>query len=421
MTADGVVKLMDFGLSALAGRGLGKRIRGTPTYTAPEIISLATVDARADLYSLGVTLYELLTGMVPFRKSDLHSLFQAHVTEPPTPPRSIQPKIPEYLETIILRVLAKNPADRYDSAKGVMDSLAKARGDEIELQPASSTEGYFRLPPLRGRDDELHEVRTAIEKLAKKKGAAGGHILFEGAAGIGCTRLLREIRFEAQLKGCATALGSGADPELFYHLGRELATLPITEAPPAQSSDDKPESDTVGSILPDTIAQIVTLAGETPVVICIDDTQEASSATRVALEQLARMLTTADAPPLLLITAWHDTEGEDPLTVDKTTRLRLRPLGLEEVGEIATGTFGRIPAPEPFVSRLAEATGGIPHAVVEMMRMLVASGEIAVIEGHWRFRGGEEPFPIRNHRTHTDFKLISDAFELSFCPEDKMP
>ncbi|TET38308.1 MAG: GAF domain-containing protein [Planctomycetota bacterium] len=394
VTGDGIVKLMDFGLSALAGRALGKRIRGTPTYTAPEIISLAPVDSRADLYSLGVTLYELTTGTPPFRKNDLHQLFQAHVTEPPAPPRSIQPEIPEYLEAIILRLLAKNPVDRYDSANAVMETLAKARGVEIELQPAGSTERYFRLPPLCGRDRELNEVRRAIDRLGEKTGQTGGHILIEGPAGIGCTRLLQEIRFEAQLKECATALGSGADPELFDNLGRELAPLSTAEAPPAQSPDDEPESDAAGPILPETIARIVSLANETPVVICIDDTQATSPAARAALEQLARMLTTADAPPLLLITAWLDTEGEDPVAVEKTTRLRPNPLGPEEVGEIATRMFGRVPAPELFVSRLAEATGGIPHAVVEMLRMLVASDEIAVIEGKWRFRGGAEPFPI---------------------------
>ncbi|TET35311.1 MAG: GAF domain-containing protein [Planctomycetota bacterium] len=391
VTRDGVVKLTDFGLSALAGRGLGKRVRGTPAYTAPEIITGADIDYRADLYSLGAALYEIATGTPPFRRRDLHDLFRAHLTEPPKPLRSIRPEVPEYLDSIVLRLLAKNPADRYDSANAVIEAISKARGVEIELQPESSAEGYLRMPPLRGRDSEMEAVRSALDKLADGR---GGHVLIEGPKGIGCTRFLREIHFEAQLRGYATAFGKADEGNLFEKLATELTAHHKVEPPPATEGDNELQTADVSVTLPDTAASIVAAAEHVPVVMGVDDIHAAQPSTRAALESLGRILTTSDAPALLLVTAWHDTEGKEAIVTPSTIRLRLRSLSQEEVGEVATLMFGRVPAPELFVSRLAEATGGNPHAVVEMVRMLVASGEIAVIEGKWRFRGGIEPFAM---------------------------
>ncbi|TET31471.1 MAG: GAF domain-containing protein [Planctomycetota bacterium] len=391
VTRGGVVKLTDFGLSALAGRGLGKRVRGTPAYTAPEIITGADIDHRADLYSLGVTLYEIITGVLPFRERDLHEIFKAHVTEPPKQLRAIRPDMPEYLEPIILRLLAKNPADRFDSANAVIEALAKARGSEIEIQPESSAEGYMRMPPFCGRDTEMETVRSTLDRLTEGR---GGHILIEGPSGTGCTRFLREIHFEAQLRGCVTASGHAGADDLFEKLAAELATHPTIEPSPVPESDDELKTTEARSALPDTVAHIVAAAENEPVVVTIDDTHTALPPTRAVLERLGQMLTTSDAPAMLLITARHDTEREDAIAVPQTIRLRLRALTLEEVGEVTTRMFGRIPAPELFVSRLAKATGGTPRAVVETLRMLVSSGEIAVVEGKWQFRGGLEPLTI---------------------------
>jgi len=388
---DGLVKLMDFGLSALSERGLGRRVRGTPAYTAPEIITVADVDARADLYSLGVTLYEIVAGTLPFPKRDLHGIFHAHVTEPPTPLRSLGPDIPEYLESVIMRLLAKNPADRFDSANAVIEALAKGRGIEIELQPESSAEGYLRIPPLCGRDDEMQAVRSALDRLADRR---GGNVLIEGLSGHGCSRLLREIHFEAQVRGFATAFGNAGDDDVFEKLGGELALHPKVEPPPSSQKDAGLQPVESGTSLPDAVAGIVAVAEETPVVMGIDDVHTAPPLIRAALKRLTQMLAASDPPSLLLVTTWHDTEGEKASANPETTRFRLRPLSFGEVGEVATRMFGRIPAPDLFVTRLLEATGGIPHALVETLRMLVASGEIAVIEGKWLFRGGAKPFDI---------------------------
>jgi DNA-binding NtrC family response regulator/tetratricopeptide (TPR) repeat protein len=397
VTGDGVVKLADFGLSALAGRGLGRHIRGTPAYTSPEIIAGADADSRADLYSLGITLYEIVTGTVPFRCTELSDLFARHKTEAPKPPRAIRPEIPEYIERIILRLLAKNPADRYANANAVIEQLSKGLGTEIELQPESSVEGYIRTPPLIGRDKEMQVLRNALSGLSE---GCAAYINIEGPGGIGRSRLIREMHFAAQILGHASVIGSGQDHNLFENLAKGFAPFARAQSQEEQSDKTRPEAETFesGALekegLPEALAGIIGLSEQIPLIICIDDLQDADGPARKAIARLSKLLETASAPPILLITARRDTEKTDGKKSAGVTQLRLSPLNESEIGAVASQMFGRAEAPEIFVSRLADATGGIPRALVETIRMLVASGSISVIEGRWHFRGGAEPFQV---------------------------
>ncbi len=385
------VKLTDFGLSAFAGRGLGKRIRGTPAYTAPEVISGVDVSHRADLYSLGVTMYEIITGKLPFRGKDMQELFSSIITLTPTPVRQIRPDIPEYLDRIILKLIAKNPADRYENANAVIKALAEARGIEIDLQPETTTEAYLKLPPLCGREKEMKTVRSSLNELGKGR---AGRIVIEGSKGMGCSRLLREIHFEAQLCGYKTALSSASAPDLFEQLCRQIDTKQSIRQLQEYQDNSEPELDIEALLPSDYLANIVKVAEKKPVVLNIDDMQQASASEIDLIERLSLLLNGSDTPSLLLVTARGNTDHIKPDEVPGDVHLRLKSLTKKEIGKVITGMFSSIPAPELFVSRLAEATGGVPLAVAEMVRMLVTSGEISVIEGKWRFRGGVEPFEI---------------------------
>ncbi len=126
----GFLKVMDFGIARLAtpapGTGLtqeGTSI-GTPDYMSPEQLSGMELDARSDLYAAGVVLFECVTGRVPFEAETTWALVAKHLEEEPPDPRTVNSEVPEGLARIILRAMAKRPADRYQSAAQMHDALA---------------------------------------------------------------------------------------------------------------------------------------------------------------------------------------------------------------------------------------------------------------------------------------------------------
>jgi len=121
--------LTDFGLAQLAEGGVRTQTgmtMGTPTYMSPEQCLGQKADRRSDVYSLGIVLYELTTGRVPFAVKSLTEAMRYHTQEPPPPPRSIHPALPIEVESIILRTLAKRKEDRYPTARAIADALRDA-------------------------------------------------------------------------------------------------------------------------------------------------------------------------------------------------------------------------------------------------------------------------------------------------------
>jgi len=123
-TRDRVVKIMDFGLAKMVAevRRAATVIGGTPYYMAPEQATGENVDTRADLYAFGVTLFEMLTGTVPFREGDVT---WHHRNTPPPDPRSLAPDLPDALAELVLQLMEKDPAARPESAAEVGARLAE--------------------------------------------------------------------------------------------------------------------------------------------------------------------------------------------------------------------------------------------------------------------------------------------------------
>lgn len=146
MSDDGRVVLGDFGLALDMQEGSSGEIFGTPHYISPEQARRSKdVVPQSDIYSLGVILYEMLTGVVPFDDASPTSVALQHITQPPPPPRSINPLISEQTETVILKALAKKPEDRYQSGAELMEALEKAlTASEEEAQK----EKILPLPPI---------------------------------------------------------------------------------------------------------------------------------------------------------------------------------------------------------------------------------------------------------------------------------
>ncbi len=129
-------KLLDFGIAktlepdspALTSTGM---VLGTPHYMSAEQAKGMPADQRSDIYALGVILYEMLVGKVPFDDKSIPSILVKHLTEPPRPPSSLRGDIPKEVETLVLRCLEKDPERRFQSA----DDLGRALAARVETEP----------------------------------------------------------------------------------------------------------------------------------------------------------------------------------------------------------------------------------------------------------------------------------------------
>ena len=206
------VKLADLGLALPAyGARISRAgvIVGTAAYMAPEQALGQTVDGRADLYALGVLLYELTTGRVPFTGDDPLTIVSQHVHAPVVPPRVLRPDLPRRLEAIIIRLLAKDPAQRFASATETRAALAESLidgGDTLsgEIPVSVAILEALSRGRLVGRANELNEARELWQRAREGRGHA---VLLSGEPGAGKTRLARELTIQAAVDGALVLTG----------------------------------------------------------------------------------------------------------------------------------------------------------------------------------------------------------------------
>jgi len=200
------VRLIDFGAASEIrsehhGLSADALSDSSLPYMAPERSGRVNrdLDHRTDLYSLGATLYELLTGGKPFSAKDRSEWIYCHVTRQPRAPHESRPSIPPTLSALIVRLLAKDPEDRYQSARGLCADLQECqrRWNEtgrIDAFPlcAQDNDGHLRaVQRLCGRETEMQSLFSAFEAA---KGGASRAVLVSGEPGVGKTILVNEIR-----------------------------------------------------------------------------------------------------------------------------------------------------------------------------------------------------------------------------------
>lgn len=151
ITPSGQVKVMDFGIARAISDSSAtiaetSAIVGTAQYFSPEQARGETVDARSDLYSTGVVLFELLTGRAPFRGENPVAVAYQHVNSEAVPPGSLNPKVSPSLDAVVLRALAKDRFDRYQSASEFRDDVETAAAGDIPVRkPLTATDGASSL------------------------------------------------------------------------------------------------------------------------------------------------------------------------------------------------------------------------------------------------------------------------------------
>jgi tRNA A-37 threonylcarbamoyl transferase component Bud32 len=149
VTEAGGVKIMDFGIARVRGAErmtIDGGMMGTPAYMSPEQVLGQEVDGRADLYSVGVVLYRLLTNALPFSADNAIAMLQKQISETPTPLYVHRQDLPEWCDTIVQRALAKSPADRFQTAEAFREALGRATGMSTRIDLAKA----FPLAPGAG-------------------------------------------------------------------------------------------------------------------------------------------------------------------------------------------------------------------------------------------------------------------------------
>ena len=440
--------LLDFGTASLhlvehVEAAPAPLLEGTLAYMSPEQTGRMnrSVDYRTDFYSLGVTLYELLTGSRPFHGRDALEWFHAHLALVPPSPLERVPGLPPALSAIVMKLLAKVAEERYQSADGLKADLERCqeglRRGRLEDFPLGVHDfpSRFQLPQrLYGRAPHATALLQGLERVAR--GGRPELVLVRGYSGIGKSAVVHELhkpvvrqrgfflsgkfdQFQQDIpyatlaqaiRGLTQQLLSGTDaelarwrerlqeawegegqllvdvvPQLELIAGRQPAVLELT-ASEAQHRFNRVFRKFLG----------VFATAEHPLVFFLDDLQWADGA---SLRLIKHLLTHPEAPPVLLIGAYRDNEvsPSHPLALSleelrkagaQLTDLQLEPLGMEELQQLVADTLPGADGTlvEPLAALVQEKTGGNPFFVLQFMRTLHQDGLLArTPRGTWRW------------------------------------
>ncbi len=372
---EGQVKLLDFG-TARQMQGEEEITRrgefvGTFAYASPEQITGESVDAKSDLYSLGVLLYRLSTGRRPFKADSPHELARMHVERRPVPPRKLVPMLPEALDQLILRLLEKDPADRPESATVVAEFLASQL---VGIPQAERpTLGPSRLV---GRTRQLEQV---TELLGQE--SPGKVVLVVGSAGSGRSRMMRSVVAGARQKGWRCYSGRfGGERGLGVLL--EVAddvqrTLGIEDETTAEFGDDIEMA--TGTVQEQLFGYVATslircAQDEGRVLVALGDLHRASPVALDALSYTRQRCREAEVPVLFLATAPDDSDAPGTAIrkrLPEAGRVDLQPLEPEEVQKLVQSMLGGQPPSMELARSIHKVTGGMPGFVGEVVRAMV--------------------------------------------------
>ncbi|MDQ2937143.1 MAG: protein kinase, partial [Acidobacteriota bacterium] len=421
----GSVKLADLGLALPAyGARISRTgiIVGTASYMAPEQALGQTVDGRADLYALGVLLYELTTGRLPFTGDDPLTVVSQHVHASVVPPRVLRPDLPRALEAVILRLLAKEPSQRFAGASETAAALRSSLTATEDLTETDSGGAVAILDALSrghfiGRSSELAEARDLWLRAREGRGHA---VLLSGEPGAGKTRMARELTIQAAVDGAVVLTGG------CYEYEAATPYLPFVEAFRRwvrEQKDDTSLRATLGDLstqiakltpeietrlgpfparpaLPpheerllffDAVANVfAALARPHGLLFYADDLHWADRSTLWLLGHLMRQLR---EERVLIVGAYRETELDRAHPLAKAlvdwnrdrlvTRIALRRFDRGETSAQLGALLGEDVSGE-FAEAVHRETEGNPFFVEEVLKSLVEKGSVRRESGRWK-------------------------------------
>lgn len=199
LTQDQQVKLLDFGLSCLISNGTSPQCGGTAAYASPEQLLSQGVDARSDLYSAGITAYELFTRHHPFLAEQTDDPYLALLTAHPRPPSAWAPHLPEALDGILLQLIARDRGERPVRARNVIQAINEWHRPSFPLQGEQGVRGAQRTLVIKSQQPELN---TLMQQLIPLHLQSGPHTIgLNGFRGERLHTLLQQIYYQGQLEG----------------------------------------------------------------------------------------------------------------------------------------------------------------------------------------------------------------------------
>ncbi len=417
LSADGKIRLMDFGLahSAATRMTVEGAIMGTVNYMAPEQALGKELDKRADLYALGVLMYELTAGKLPFEADSPVAVITQHLHAPVVPPRAKNPDIPVALDKLIVQLLAKDPGDRPTSAMQVLQML-QGPGflDHLaETDEQLSTLDRIVRGRMIGREAEFSRARELWYEAVEGKSRV---LLVSGEPGVGKTRLLQEIITQAEVMG-ANVFGSasyaeGGPPyapikkmirDLLPGTLQELSDLPtivvadllslvpelrgyFPHVQPMEQGDPQTE---LNRLYESIFILLATLSQKVPLLIYLDDAHWADSGSLGIFRHLARQ---SGSQPIMLLATYREVELDEERPLNEVlldlgrerhiSRIKLNRLNVQQARQLLAYFFQENITQE-FLEAIYRETEGNPFFMEEVCKALVESGQLFFQDGRW--------------------------------------
>ncbi|MCU0541229.1 MAG: AAA family ATPase [Oscillatoriaceae cyanobacterium Prado104] len=439
------IQLIDFSIASLLPKETEEVkhpnvLEGTLAYLAPEQTGRMNrgIDYRTDFYALGVTLFELLAGELPFRSDDPMELVHCHIAKPAPNLCELKPEIPQVISQIAAKLMAKNAEERYQSALGLKHDLEtclyrlKETGkiEVFEIGTRDLCDRFIIPEKLYGRETEVQQLLDAFERVSQ---GTSEFMLVAGFSGIGKTAVVSEVHkpitrqrgyfikgkfdqfnrnipFSAFLQAFRNLIGQlvaqsdtqlqqwktqilealGENSQVLIELIPELELI-VGKQPPAPELSGSAAQNRFNLLFSNFIR--VFANAEHPLVMFVDDLQWADSASLNLLKLLMQ-----DTEYLLILGAYRDNEvfGVHPLmlAIDEMVKtgttvntITLQPLKLADLNQLVADTLSCARSlAQPLTDLVYQKTKGNPFFATQFLKALYEEGEIR-FDGkirHWQ-------------------------------------